>query len=108
MIDGPKEAEAHFAALDEQGDGRGMCGGCRREIDPETCGCGSEKRHHGVWDGHPFVPMGCDCYRDKGDQRMASVCTETFFGSLEQQIDDGMKQALKDSLTVDYDDFDDE
>ncbi|HMG21754.1 MAG TPA: hypothetical protein VK607_10570 [Kofleriaceae bacterium] len=44
-----------------------VCPGCRKEIDPETCGCGSHRRNH--WspmeDGHGFVPIGCDCHRPR-------------------------------------------
>jgi hypothetical protein len=48
-----------------------ICPGCQQMIDPTTCHCGSGEKdaEHG-WYGyeaytHPFVPMGCDCYRDK-------------------------------------------
>lgn len=40
-----------------------ICRGCNQEIDPETCGCGSGKDGHGTYDGHGFIPMGCDCHR---------------------------------------------
>jgi hypothetical protein len=41
---------------------RPVCDGCDQEIDPDTCGCGSAKDGH-QYDGHPFIPMGCDCHR---------------------------------------------
>ena len=48
-------------------DGREVCSGCDQEIDPDCCGCGDSKQGHSAWGGHPFVPMGCHCYRDKGE-----------------------------------------
>lgn len=45
------------------GEPRPKCGGCGQEIDPEVCGCGSSRQGHGWGDGHPFIPMGCDCMR---------------------------------------------
>ena len=45
--------------------GRTQCGGCGCEIDPEMCWCG-EGKHDAPGDGgHSFVPMGCDCHRQK-------------------------------------------
>jgi len=38
------------------------CSGCGNDIDPEVCWCGELLKGHG-FDGHFFVPMGCDCYR---------------------------------------------
>lgn len=43
------------------------CSGCGQEIDPDTCWCGQPKGEHGYYDNHTFVPMGCDCFRAKGD-----------------------------------------
>lgn len=41
-----------------------MCRGCKQEVDPNVCGCGGlAKDHDTAIDGHPFVPIGCDCYR---------------------------------------------
>ncbi len=40
-----------------------VCGGCGREIDPDTCGCGEGKHSNNSDTGHPFVPMGCNCAR---------------------------------------------
>ena len=42
-----------------------LCPGCGNEIDPDWCCCGDSKDSHGYSSGHPFVPMGCDCYRAK-------------------------------------------
>jgi hypothetical protein len=46
------------------------CSGCNQEIDPETCCCGEPRtvERNGLTfnvehDGHPFVPMGCNCHR---------------------------------------------
>jgi hypothetical protein len=53
-------------ALYDKETARPVCDGCGREIDPETCGCGSARVGHIYeFDGHPFIPMGCDCYRSK-------------------------------------------
>ncbi len=42
------------------------CKDCGEMIDPDTCWCGQPEKEHGQSDNHGFVPMGCDCYRDKG------------------------------------------
>lgn len=42
---------------------RPTCEGCRKEIDPEHCWCGSPMKDHGYFDGHGAIPMGCDCGR---------------------------------------------
>ncbi len=52
--------------LDLRAVGEDICDGCGAVILPEVCGCGSDCRHHSWGDGHPFVPMGCNCYRDTG------------------------------------------
>lgn len=44
---------------------RPICEACGREIDPDCCGCGDPMEGHSVYSGHPPIPMGCDCYRDK-------------------------------------------
>jgi hypothetical protein len=41
------------------------CPECKQEIDPDTCWCGDLYESHTVFDGHYFVPMGCDCFRVK-------------------------------------------
>jgi len=48
---------------------REICPGCHQEIDPDCCGCGDSKEYHASAynAGHPFIPMGCDCYRDTGN-----------------------------------------
>ena len=60
----PGELESHNAWLNEVVP---LCSGCNNLIDAEVCYCGTELKHHGdVWsEGHPFVPMGCDCLRAK-------------------------------------------
>jgi len=40
-----------------------ICGGCGQEIDADCCGCGSVKAEHTGYEGHPFIPAGCDCHR---------------------------------------------
>lgn len=44
-----------------------FCAGCKQEIDPTVCGCGMtiDGSNH---EGHNPIPMGCICYRDKGNQ----------------------------------------
>lgn len=43
------------------------CPNCGQMIDPETCWCG-QPIDHGYDSTHAVaIPMGCDCYRDKGD-----------------------------------------
>lgn len=42
------------------------CDGCGAKIDPGVCWCGSTSAEHGPHENHGFVPMGCECYRDKG------------------------------------------
>lgn len=44
-------------------EGREVCPGCGNEIDPDCCGCGDPREGHSLYAGHPFIPMGCDCYR---------------------------------------------
>lgn len=40
-----------------------VCPSCKADIDPDVCGCGIDLDHH-RWEEHPFVSLGCDCYRD--------------------------------------------
>jgi hypothetical protein len=48
-----------------------ICHGCKKMIDPDCCHCGSgpvdsEHGSYGVESyTHPFIPMGCDCYRSR-------------------------------------------
>lgn len=64
---------AHEMPADENGEcivcraaaRREVCAGCGKEIDPETCGCGSPI-DHSAWEGHSPIPMGCECGRDLG------------------------------------------
>lgn len=44
-------------------DGHIICLRCGNEIDPHVCWCGDERSQHSYYDGHSFVPMGCDCGR---------------------------------------------
>ena len=39
-----------------------ICDWCGEIIDVTVCWCGVDKNHHGPWEGHTFVPMGCRCY----------------------------------------------
>lgn len=43
---------------------RQTCNGCGQKIDPETCQCGLPVKNHSPYEGHPVVPMGCNCYRN--------------------------------------------
>lgn len=42
------------------------CHGCVNEVDFDTCHCGVDKENH-AHEEHTFVPMGCDCYREKSE-----------------------------------------
>jgi hypothetical protein len=46
--------------------GRPKCDGCHQEIDPDCCCCGAPI--NGYHDNHSPVPMGCQCFRDKGEE----------------------------------------
>jgi hypothetical protein len=48
------------------------CDGCGEMIDPDTCWCGQPKNRH-MLENHDYVPMGCDCYRDKGQNRVGHI-----------------------------------
>lgn len=77
---------------------RPRCAGCNQEIDPDCCGCGEPRQQHGVCDGHPFIPMGCDCHREPpravSDGEIARIVSMTSAearaasGLTDQQIDD--------------------
>jgi hypothetical protein len=47
-------------------DSQPICPGCKKEIDPDVCGCGGSGCR-ADWDGHSFVPQGCDCLRVKDE-----------------------------------------
>lgn len=42
------------------------CDGCGAKVDPGVCWCGSTLAEHGPSENHGFVPLGCECHRDKG------------------------------------------
>lgn len=44
---------------------RPTCPDCHQEIDPGSCWCGETRESHRWVYDHPFVPLGCDCYRAK-------------------------------------------
>lgn len=58
---GARVTARRIVALREVGED--LCVGCGNRILPDVCGCGSDLKGHGFDDGHPFVPMGCDCLR---------------------------------------------
>ncbi len=39
-----------------------ICPGCKREIDPDTCHCGTAVSDHNQGSGHSPVSMGCSCH----------------------------------------------
>jgi hypothetical protein len=44
--------------------GHEICPGCHQEMDPEVCWCGIERKdHNAFYQGHSFVPTGCECGR---------------------------------------------
>lgn len=47
-----------------------ICQNCQAEIDPDCCGCGSSANGHGsaYYEGHSFVPAGCNCLREPSVQ----------------------------------------
>ena len=52
---------------------RPRCPDCGNEIDPDCCGCGdSREDHNSMWSGHSFVPMGCDCMRERSQSDRGS------------------------------------
>lgn len=66
---GVRVTARRIVALREHGEE--LCYGCGCETLPDVCGCGSARDDHGWGDGHPFVPIGCDCFR-----RAAAACKE--------------------------------
>ena len=54
---------------------RPICDGCEQEIDPDCCWCGGDREGHN-WDNHHFIPMGCECYRDRDEPLYAALCNE--------------------------------
>lgn len=44
-----------------------ICPGCDEQIDTTVCYCGMPPENH-RFEEHPFVPVGCDCYRAKGKE----------------------------------------
>jgi hypothetical protein len=51
-----------------------ICPGCKKEIDPDVCGCGGSGCR-ADWDGHSFVPQGCDCLRVKDENPSSEPAT---------------------------------
>lgn len=49
-----------ITSMEDATEVRPRCDGCGREIDPDTCHCGSRSGECG---DHDFRPMGCDCDR---------------------------------------------
>lgn len=48
---------------------REVCKGCGSEVDPEVCYCGEPIVEDRTYcDNHHPVPMGCNCWRLKGDE----------------------------------------
>lgn len=58
------------------------CSGCKAEIDPNVCGCGTSKKEHGnpMDEGHSFVPMGCNCFRSSAPKKLKLVKRITAWG----------------------------
>lgn len=42
-----------------------LCDGCGAYVDPSVCWCGATHDQHGLSENHGFVPMGCECHRDR-------------------------------------------
>lgn len=45
--------------------GSARCDGCGAPIDPSVCWCGATCEDHGPFENHGFVPLGCECHRDR-------------------------------------------
>lgn len=59
-------------------DQRAICEGCKRDIDPTHCWCGSPMDGHGMYDGHSPVEMGCVCgYEDDKREEAEAAYLET-------------------------------
>lgn len=68
--------------------GRERCGGCGQAIeDNEVCWCGEEESAHTPLSGHMFVPMGCVCLMDPGEEKESREIAKerlTRFRSIDQ------------------------
>lgn len=44
-----------------------ICSGCNQQINEKLCWCGIDIEYHdsSYIEGHSFIPIGCDCYRDE-------------------------------------------
>lgn len=62
---GVRVTARRIVALQERGEE--LCEDCGCETLPDVCCCGSTLDEHGWGNEHPFVPMGCDCYRRAAD-----------------------------------------
>lgn len=40
-----------------------LCENCCSYIASDLCWCGQTAEEHSAWNGHTFVPMGCNCQR---------------------------------------------
>ena len=43
-----------------------ICPYCKNEVDLDVCYCGTMREDHNFVE-HSFVPLGCDCGRELGD-----------------------------------------
>jgi len=69
-----KDLDAALAAAPAGEEKHERCGGCGNEIDPTTCCCGEFEKDHRFIMEHPFVPMGCDCLREKKEPPACPRC----------------------------------
>jgi hypothetical protein len=72
------------------------CLGCGNEIDPDVCHCGITKENHTAWEGHTFVPAGCDCGRAKSNDIPEEVMREA--GKIVAQINDNVVTAAREII----------
>lgn len=70
------------------------CAGCRNEIDPDVCGCGSAGCR-ADYDGHNFVPAGCDCLRVERPWPPPSPSPSPFTERCEVEIEIDIPQSLQ-------------
>lgn len=64
------------------------CPNCGNEIDPDVCYCGNTRESHNGWEGHAFVPLGCDCGRAKSDKKPTKDIKVTEFTVEESESGD--------------------
>lgn len=60
------------------------CSSCGNAIDPDTCWCGDGQ--HDAYDGHAFVPMGCDCLRVDREWQVVASALRGYLASVKRKL----------------------